>query len=56
MANPHIQQELLPQVRGRYSSNAALGSVGWFRAGGTAEVLFKPADLEDLQTFLAGCP
>lgn len=56
MANPVLQPDLLPQVRGRYSSNAPLGAVGWFRAGGTAEVLFKPADLDDLQTFLAGCP
>ncbi len=46
----------LPQVRGRYSENAALGQVGWFRCGGTAEVLFKPADLEDLQKFLNECP
>ena len=56
MANPQLQPDMLPPVRGRYTSNAALGSVGWFRAGGTAEVLFKPADLEDLQTFLANCP
>ena len=46
----------LPQVRGRYSENAALGSVGWFRTGGAAEVLFKPVDLEDLQKFLNECP
>jgi UDP-N-acetylmuramate dehydrogenase len=51
-----IQPDSLPPVRGRYTSDAPLGSVGWFRAGGTAEVLFKPADLEDLQTFLAQCP
>lgn len=48
--------ETLPQVRGRYTSNAPLGSVGWFRAGGTAKVLFKPTDLEDLQSFLAQTP
>ncbi len=46
----------LPMVRGRYSENAALGQVGWFRCGGTAEILFKPADLEDLQKFLSKCP
>lgn len=51
-----LKQAGLPAIRGRYSENAALGSVGWFRAGGTAEVLFKPADLEDLQTFLSECP
>ncbi len=46
----------LPPVRGRYTANAPLGEVGWFRAGGTADVLFKPADREDLKVFLAGCP
>lgn len=46
----------LPEVRGRYTANAPLGGVGWFRAGGTAEVLFKPADMEDLQKFLSECP
>lgn len=51
-----LKQAELPVVRGRYSENAALGNVGWFRTGGTAEVLFKPADLEDLQTFLSQCP
>ncbi len=56
MASPELRADRLPQVRGRYSFNAPLGAVGWFRAGGTAEVLFKPADLDDLQNFLAGCP
>jgi len=48
--------DLLPPVRGRYTMNAPLGEVGWFRTGGTADVLYKPADREDLKTFLAGCP
>lgn len=43
----------LPAVRGRLTENAPLGATGWFRAGGAAEILFKPADLEDLQGFLA---
>lgn len=42
----------LPTIRGRYTENASLGEKGWFRCGGKAEVLFKPADLEDLQYFL----
>lgn len=46
----------LPVVRGRYTANAPLGSTSWFRCGGNAEVLFKPADAEDLAMFLAGCP
>ncbi len=48
-----LKADSLPAVRGRYTENAALGAQGWFKCGGTAEVLFKPADLEDLQSFLA---
>ncbi|MEM9468938.1 MAG: UDP-N-acetylmuramate dehydrogenase [Pseudomonadota bacterium] len=51
-----LQQSDLPAVRGRYSENAALGEKGWFQCGGVAEILFKPADLEDLQEFLKNCP
>jgi len=40
----------LPQVRGTYRQNAELKI--WFDVGGAAEVLFRPADLEDLQYFL----
>lgn len=39
----------LPQVRGAYRYNAALKN--WFDVGGKAEVLFRPADVEDLQNF-----
>lgn len=41
----------LPAVRGKLIANASLRSLTWFRTGGKAEVLFKPADTEDLQTF-----
>lgn len=43
-------------MRGRYTENAPLGAVGWFACGGTAEILFKPEDRDDLATFLAACP
>lgn len=46
----------LPSVRGEYRENAKLGAMGWFRAGGTAEILFKPADIDDLRDFLQHCP
>jgi len=46
----------LPAVRGRYTENAALGESGWFKCGGKAEVMFKPADLQDLKDFLMACP
>lgn len=44
----------LPPVRGRYTENAPLGHTTWFRVGGPAEVVFRPADTEDLQAFFDG--
>ncbi|MBL4615836.1 MAG: UDP-N-acetylmuramate dehydrogenase [Magnetovibrio sp.] len=46
----------LPQVRGRLSENAVLAKVTWFGVGGPAEVLFKPADADDLGYFLKHKP
>ena len=46
----------LPPVRGRLTLNTVLGPTTWFRVGGPAQILFRPADLEDLKNFLAGCP
>ncbi|MEE8189231.1 MAG: UDP-N-acetylmuramate dehydrogenase [Kiloniellales bacterium] len=46
----------LPPVRGRYRENAPLDSITWFRVGGPAEVLFRPADREDLIDFLRSKP
>lgn len=48
--------EGLPPVRGTYQFGAALRDLVWFRAGGVAEVLFRPADADDLATFLAAKP
>ena len=48
--------QMLPQVRGSYTENAPLKEVVWFRAGGPAETLYRPADLDDLCTFLAARP
>jgi len=48
--------ERLPRVRGRLAENAPLAQLTWFRVGGPAEVMFRPADLEDLAAFLAGKP
>lgn len=46
----------LPKVRGRLAENAPLGPLTWFRVGGPADVLFRPADAEDLAQFIAGTP
>ena len=49
-------RETLPRVRGRYVEHAPLKDLVWFRAGGPAEILFRPADVDDLATFLAARP
>jgi UDP-N-acetylmuramate dehydrogenase len=46
----------LPPVRGRLTENAPIGPFTWFRVGGPAEVLFRPADETDLGEFLAALP
>jgi UDP-N-acetylmuramate dehydrogenase len=52
--NPLIAQ--LPLVRGRLTTDAAIGKQTWFGVGGPAEVLFRPADLADLAEFFAALP
>lgn len=42
----------LPRVRGRLQAQFPLKDLTWFRVGGPAEVLFTPADTEDLSAFL----
>ncbi|MFZ5779620.1 MAG: UDP-N-acetylmuramate dehydrogenase [Pseudomonadota bacterium] len=46
----------LPRPRGRLTADAPLGPQTWFAAGGPAEVLFRPADVDDLAAFLAALP
>lgn len=46
----------LPVVRGRYGENVPLAPITWFRVGGPAEVMFRPADVDDLAKFLAERP
>jgi UDP-N-acetylmuramate dehydrogenase len=46
----------LPKLRGRYTENAPLAGITWFRVGGPAEVMFRPADADDLAEFLATKP
>lgn len=43
-----------PTPRGKLTENRALADLTWLRVGGPADALFQPADLEDLQSFLAG--
>ncbi|GJD84301.1 UDP-N-acetylmuramate dehydrogenase [Methylobacterium haplocladii] len=41
-----------PALRGRLLANQSLADLTWFRVGGPAEVLFSPADEEDLALLL----
>ncbi len=58
-AFPDITPDLrarMPGLRGELTANAPLAPFSWFRVGGPAQVLFRPADESDLQLFLAGLP
>ncbi len=46
----------LPKLRGRVQFDAALAPSTWFRAGGHAEALVRPADADDLAQFLRNLP
>jgi len=45
-------RETLPPVRGKLLRDEPLGPFTWFRVGGKADVLFIPADGDDLADFL----
>ncbi|MDP3116264.1 MAG: UDP-N-acetylmuramate dehydrogenase [Phenylobacterium sp.] len=47
-------REALPMVRGKILRDEPLSPFTWFRVGGAADVLFLPADAEDLADFLRG--
>ncbi len=46
----------LSGLRGRMMPDAGMDKITWFRAGGPAQVLFQPADEEDLSEFLKAVP
>lgn len=46
----------LPKVRGRLRENVKMSELTWFRVGGPADIVFTPADVEDLADFLAALP
>ena len=45
-----------PALRGRLLPNHDMAGLTWFRVGGPAQVLFTPADEDDLAHLLAGLP
>jgi UDP-N-acetylmuramate dehydrogenase len=48
--------DTLPPIRGRMQANSVLAPATWFRVGGPAEVLVRPADANDLSAFLSALP
>jgi UDP-N-acetylmuramate dehydrogenase len=59
MAFPDITPDLraaMPELRGRLLANEPLAPLTWFRVGGPAQILFTPADEDDLAYFLARLP
>jgi len=59
MSFPDITPELsarMPQLRGRMAVNQALAPFTWFKVGGPAQVLYTPADEDDLAYFLQNLP
>lgn len=49
-------RDALPAVRGKLLRDEPLGPFTWFRVGGAAELLFLPADADDLAAFLKALP
>ncbi|MBN2779839.1 MAG: UDP-N-acetylmuramate dehydrogenase [Alphaproteobacteria bacterium] len=39
-------------IRGKWQTNIPLSKMTWLKLGGTADVFFEPADIQDLQDFL----
>ena len=46
----------MPDLRGRLLANESLAPLTWFRVGGPAQILFTPADEDDLAYFLSKLP
>ncbi|WP_305322672.1 UDP-N-acetylmuramate dehydrogenase [Bradyrhizobium sp.] len=56
---PDITRDLkaaMPELRGRLLANQSLAELTWFRVGGPAQLLFTPADEDDLSYFLSHLP
>ena len=49
-------RDALPEVRGRLLRDEPLAPFTWFRVGGAADILFLPADAEDLAALLKALP
>ena len=55
LAMPHLV-DTLPPLKGRVQADAPLAPATWFRVGGPAEALVRPASPADLARFLGALP
>ena len=46
----------LGEIRGRLTADANMAKITWFQVGGPADILFQPADEDDLALFLKNLP
>lgn len=51
-----LYTDLAGGIRGRLTANQPLSAVTWFRTGGPAQLMFQPADEDDLAAFLKKLP
>ncbi|MFN3133084.1 UDP-N-acetylmuramate dehydrogenase [Roseibium sp.] len=59
MSFPNLLEEipdLAEDIRGKLTPNQPLSAVTWFRTGGPAQLMFQPADEDDLAVFLQKLP
>ena len=59
MAFPDLLEqypELAEGIGGKLTANQPLSAVTWFRTGGPAQLMFQPADEDDLAAFLKKLP
>lgn len=46
----------LPKVEGRLTLDRAMADLSWLRTGGPVDLLFQPAHMADIQTFMQAIP
>ncbi len=56
MTTARLAIDDLPRVRGRLTADYPLSDLTWLRVGGPADILFQPADPQDLADFLRALP
>ncbi|MCB1563267.1 MAG: UDP-N-acetylmuramate dehydrogenase [Alphaproteobacteria bacterium] len=50
------KSKISENIRGKITENAPLGRESWFGCGGSADLLFEPADFDDLAAFVKDYP